>query len=409
MDQATTLPRTLERPVFGYWDRRALQAISNTLPFLEIRDAEKGGLEFIDPEGQLTAHVHARKAGVFRRILCGGSLAGAETYVRGEWDCAELTNLIRLFIRNNLTADRLDGWLSWLMNSGNRIVHALRRNSPQRSRVNIAAHYDLGTDFFRLWLDPTLSYSSGIFRSDSATLEDASREKMNHVCRKLRLAPAERLLEIGCGWGALAVHAAEQHGCRVTATTSSQDQAQVALQRARQSQASNNIELLTTDYRQLNGTFDRLVSIEMIEAVGHRYYDTFFRQCSQLLQRQGTMLLQAIILPEQRFAAYRKSVDFIQRYIFPGGALPSLGILLKSIGRVSDLRLVEVEDFTADYARTLRYWKETFLARQEEVLQLGFSKEFLRLWTYYLCYCEALFAERYASLLHLRLAKPAAD
>lgn len=409
MNQATTLPRRAAAPPLGFWDRRALRALKNTLPFMEVRDAERGELEFIDPDGELTSKVYVHQPGFFRRLICGGSLAGAETYIRGEWECGNLTNLIRLFIRNNLTSDRLDGWLAWFMNVGNRMAHALRRNTLQQSRANIAAHYDLGTEFFRLWLDSTLSYSSGIFRSESATMEEASIEKMATACRKLRLTPDQHLLEIGCGWGALAVHAAEQYGCRVTATTISQDQFKMAQQRAQQSAAAARIEIQTTDYRDLQGTYDSLVSIEMIEAVGHRFYDTFFRQCSKLLQRRGTMLLQGIILPEQRFEAYRKSVDFIQHYVFPGGALPSLGALLKSVGRASDLRLVEIDDYTADYARTLHCWKEAFLARVDEVRRQGFSEEFIRLWTYYLSYCEALFAERYASLLHIRLAKPDAD
>lgn len=393
---------------YGFWDRRALQTIARTLPFMKIISEERGELEFFNSDSNLSALVTLRHPATLRRIMLGGSLGAAEAYIRGDWVCSNLTNLIRIFIRNHLTADQLDGRLAWAMNWGNRLLHGWRRNSVRNSQKNIAAHYDLGEDFFRLWLDPTLSYSSAIFPHADATLEQASRTKLDVVCRKLNLGPADHLLEIGCGWGALAVHAAEQTGCQVTAATISADQFRVATQRANESSAAERLRIVKTDYRELEGRFDKLVSIEMIEAVGHQYYDDYFRKCGELLTERGTFLMQAIIIPESREPAYRKSVDFIQRYIFPGGCLPSLSALLTSASNAGNLRLVQVDDYTLDYAATVARWKDTFFARLNEVRQLGFSEEFLRTWTYYLCYCEALFTEQHISLLQIEWAKPGA-
>lgn len=393
---------------YGFWDRRALQAIARTLPFMKVVNESRGELEFFDDTSNLSVQVTLRHPGTLRRILLGGSLGAAEAYINGDWVCSNLTNLIRIFIRNHLTADQLDGWLSWAMNLGNRLFHTLRRNSVGNSQKNIAAHYDLGEDFFRLWLDPTLSYSSAIFPHADATLEQASLNKLDVVYRKLELGPADHLLEIGCGWGALATRAAEQTGCRVTATTISEDQFRVATERAKASSAAERLNIIQSDYRVLEGRYDKLVSIEMIEAVGHQYFDDYFRKCGELLSDRGTFLMQAIIIPESREPAYRKSVDFIQRYIFPGGCLPSLSALLTSASNAGNLRLVRVNDYTADYATTVARWKELFLARQSEVRQLGFDDEFIRTWNYYLCYCEALFAEQHISLLQIEWAKPGA-
>jgi cyclopropane-fatty-acyl-phospholipid synthase len=391
---------------YGFWDRRALQVIARTLPFMKVVNEGRGELEFRDESSNLSVQVTLRHPGTLRRILLGGSLGAAEAYINGDWVCSNLTDLIRIFVRNHLTADQLDGWLSWAMNLGNRLIHGLRRNSLRNSQKNIAAHYDLGEDFFRLWLDPTLSYSSAIFPNAAATLEQASLHKLDTVYRKLNLGPADHLLEIGSGWGALAVRAAEQTGCRVTTTTISEDQFRVATQRAKNSSAAERINIVQSDYRMLEGRYDKLVSIEMIEAVGHQYFDDYFRKCGELLNDRGTFLMQAIIIPEKREAAYRKSVDFIQRYIFPGGCLPSLSALLTSASKAGDFRLVRVDDYTADYAATVAAWRVLFLARQNEIRQLGFDDEFMRTWNYYLCYCEALFAERYVSLLQIEWAKP---
>ncbi|MFN8705141.1 MAG: class I SAM-dependent methyltransferase, partial [Planctomyces sp.] len=277
---------------------------------------------------------------------------------------------------------------------------------PAGSRKNIGAHYDLGNDFFRLWLDDSMAYSSAIFPGPESTLLEGSQEKFDRVCRKLDLQPTDHLLEIGTGWGGLAVHAAKHYGCRVTTTTISRQQAEIAAERIQESGVADRVTLLREDYRELTGKYDKLVSIEMIEAVGHRFMDEYLGKCSDLLKPEGTALLQAIVMPEQRFEQYLRSVDFIQRYIFPGGCLPSIASVLDASGRSTDFRLVHAEDFAPHYAATLRHWKEGFESQKDSILKLGYSEQFVRLWRYYLCYCEAVFEERQVGVVHLQFDKP---
>jgi cyclopropane-fatty-acyl-phospholipid synthase len=257
-----------------------------------------------------------------------------------------------------------------------------------------------------LWLDETMAYSSGIFLHPEGSLQEASEEKIDRVCRKLALRPHDHLLEIGTGWGALAIHAASHYGCRVTTTTISQEQATVARERIQQAGLSDRVTLLTSDYRDLTGQFDKLVSIEMIEAVGFKYFDTYFRKIGQLLRPEGTAVLQAIVMPERRYKEYLGGVDFIQRYIFPGGCLPSTASMLESAGRTTDLRFVHAEDFAPHYAETLRGWRYAFWAQIESVREQGYSEQFIRLWNYYLCYCEAVFEERHVGVVQVQFDKP---
>jgi cyclopropane-fatty-acyl-phospholipid synthase len=274
------------------------------------------------------------------------------------------------------------------------------------SRRNIRAHYDLGNDFFQLWLDESLTYSCGIFLTPNSSMAEASIEKIDRLCRKLDLQPDDHLLEIGSGWGALAIHAAQNYGCRVTTTTISQEQHRVVRKRIDEAKLTDRVSLLSQDYRQLTGQFDKLVSVEMIEAVGHRFLDTFFRKCSELVRPDGTLVLQAIVLPERGYDQYLRNVDFIQRYIFPGGCLPSLGSILESSARTTDLRFVHAEDFAPHYATTLRNWRRSFDERLPEVRRQGYSQQFIRMWTYYLCYCEAVFEERHCGVLQIQFDKP---
>ena len=277
--------------------------------------------------------------------------------------------------------------------------------APEVATIS-AHHYDLGNDFFRLWLDDTWAYSSGIFPFPGASLQSASREKFDRACRKLDLRPSHQVLEIGGGWGGFAIHAARDYDCRVTTTTVSSAQFNLAAERIAAAGVAHQVTLLDQDYRDLRGQFDRIVSIEMIEAVGHRFLDAFFGQCGRLLRPDGALLLQAIIMPDRHYARYLRSVDFIQRFVFPGGCLPSLGSILTSVGRTTDLRLVHAEDFSGHYAETLRRWRHSFNQQQEAMLELGYSRELLRLWTYYLCYCEAAFEERAIGVMQLQFAKP---
>lgn len=356
--------------------------------------------------GGLEAALIVRDAGFFRHLLTGGTLAAAESYLRGGWDCDDLTTLFRIFLRNRGHASRLDQRLARGAAALHRLPHAWRRNSLRGSRRNIGAHYDLGNDFFRLWLDDTLAYSSGIFVGPEASLREASLEKFDRVCRKLDLRTDDHILEIGSGWGGFAMHAAGAYGCRVTTTTISGQQAELARARIQAAGLSDRIRLVEQDYRLLRGTYDKLVSIEMIEAVGHRYLDQFFGQCSNLLTQCGSLVLQVIVMPEQGYRQYLRSADFIQRYVFPGGCLPSAGAMLAAVGRTTDLRLVHLEDFAPHYAETLWRWRQAFHGRLDDVRRLGYPERFIRMWDYYLCYCEAAFAERYISLLQIQFDKP---
>jgi len=352
-------------------------------------------------ESSWHATVRVRDPRFYRQLLLGGSLAASAAFVRGEWECDDLTTLFRILVRNQTAAHGLDGRWSRMSRWIQQVIHRWHANTRAGSRDNIRAHYDLGNEFFRLWLDDTWAYSCGIFPSSAATLRDASLEKFDRVCRKLALRGDDHLLEIGAGWGGLAIHAAERFGCRVTTTTISREQFELANQRIQSAGLGGQISLRFQDYRDLAGQFDKLVSIEMIEAVGHEYLDHYFHQCSKLLKPQGSMLLQAIVMPERGYRQYLRSVDFIRRYIFPGGCLPSIASILDSVGRVSRLRLVHLEDMAPHYAETLRRWRANLQDRLEDVRRLGYPDELVRLWNYYLCYCEAAFEERHVGVVQM--------
>jgi cyclopropane-fatty-acyl-phospholipid synthase len=315
--------------------------------------------------------------------------------------------LIRIFARNQETFTPTERRVANALRPFKRLYHYLRHNSPAGSRRNIAAHYDLGEQFYALFLDPTMTYSCGIFPSSDATLEEASREKLDRICRKLELGPEDHVLEIGTGWGSFAQHAAEVYGCRVTTTTISKRQHEYATRRMAARGLEGRVTVLSTDYRQLTGVYDKLVAIEMIEAVGHRYLPTFLATCERLLKPEGLAALQAITIAEEHYERYRRSVDFIQHYVFPGSCLISMDHFRESLKRSTRLDLAGCEDITPHYARTLRAWRERFMARREEVHALGFPEPFLRLWEYYLAYCEAGFLEERIGDVQLLLAGPA--
>jgi cyclopropane-fatty-acyl-phospholipid synthase len=287
-----------------------------------------------------------------------------------------------------------------------RSTHWQRRNHKTGSRANIAAHYDLGNSFYRLFLDPSLMYSCAFFETPEQSLAQAAQAKLAQICRKLQLSPADHLLEIGTGWGGFALYAARHHGCRVTTTTISQEQYQLARERVTAAGLQDRIEVLLKDYRDLDGCYDKLVSIEMIEAVGHAHFDRYFSSCSRLLADDGIMLLQAITIADQEYERAKKEVDFIQKYIFPGGCLPSLTALSQSLTRATDMRIVHLEDIGPHYALTLRHWRKRFMNQLEQVRAQGFSESFIRMWEYYLCYCEGGFAERALGTVQLVLSKP---
>jgi cyclopropane-fatty-acyl-phospholipid synthase len=405
--QVTSVLKLSRRP--GLLDRLARRLVSRRLKCLSLGqitfEDDVGSIQLGQP-ADLHAVVRVNEPRFFREAMMGGTLSVAESYLRGDWECDDLASFFRVFVRNLKTTDQLDRGIAQLGRSVNRLYHWSRGNSRAGSRRNIHAHYDLGNDFFKLWLDDTMAYSSGIFAKPTSTLNEASTEKFDRVCRKLDLGPEDHLLEIGGGWGGLAIHAARHYHCRVTTTTISQEQFDCARQRIEAEGLAERISLLQKDYRDLTGQFDKLVSIEMIEAVGHNHLDNYFNKCSELLRPEGSMVLQAIVMPERDHAQYLKDVDFIQRYIFPGGCLPSLAAMLESVGRVTDLRFVHAEDFAPHYAETLRRWYSSFNERLDVVQRLGYSDEFIRLWTYYLCYCEAVFEERYIGVLQVQFDKP---
>ena len=374
---------------------------------LVVRDGEEE-LAFGQPAGEsgLTVHVSIHDRRFYGDMAFGGSLGAGESYMHGHWSCDNLTGLIQLLLRNRDTLDGMEGGTARLTEPLQKLFHWINRNTRDGSRRNIAAHYDLGNEFFRLWLDPTMMYSSAVFERPDSTLQEASVAKLDRICRKLSLKPTDHVLEIGTGWGGFALHAARNYGCRVTTTTISREQYDLARQRVEEAGLSDRVRLLLDDYRDLDGRYDKLVSIEMIEAVGHQFLDTYFSQCSRLLKDDGAMLLQAITIQDQRYAEALRTVDFIKRYIFPGSFIPSVGAISDSVVRATDMKIFNLEDIGPHYATTLRHWRENFFARIDEVSAQGYSEEFIRMWEYYLCYCEGAFLERAIGDVQVLLTKP---
>jgi len=342
----------------------------------------------------LQATITVRNPRFYRRLVTGRSLGMAEAYLDGDFECDDLPSLFRIFSRNLEWHRTFGKTLELASRTAARIGYWLATNTRSGSRRNIGAHYDLGNEFFELFLDPSMMYSSAIFDDANMSLADAQTARLDETCRRLQLKASDHLLEIGTGWGGFALHAAKNFGCRVTTTTISENQFRYAQQRVAAAGLSDRVTVLQQDYRDLTGTYDKLVSLEMIEAVGPQYYDQYFSKCADLLDANGRMLLQAIVMPEQRYSQYLKSVDFIQKYIFPGGCLPSVTAMQNSMTKNSRLRLLSMDDFAEGYARTLREWRRNFLERLDDVRQLGYSERFIRMWDYYLTYCEGAFEER---------------
>ena len=362
---------------------------------------------FGDPCAAEQCHVYVSNPAVFSKIASAGTLGAAEAYMDGDWSTDDLTLFIRVMLKNRDVLNEIQGGLKFFNSLALKVRHFMNRDSVAGSKRNIAAHYDLGNEFFESFLDPTMSYSSGVFREQDDSMEAASKHKLEILCRKLDLKPTDRLIEIGTGWGGLAIHAAQHYGCHVTTTTISDEQHTYAKSRVAALGLEDKITLLTKDYRQLSGTYDKLVSVEMIEAVGLDYLPGFFQQCSRLLKPEGQMVLQAITIADQQYETASKSVDFIQRYIFPGGALPSVTKLSASASEHSDLRVFSLDDITEHYARTLRHWRDAFWENMETIRAMGFDDRFVRMWEYYLAYCEGGFTERAIGCVHIQMHKPA--
>lgn len=367
---------------------------------------ENGQRHVFGRDDALTATITVNDAHFYGEIAFGGSIGAGEAYMLGYWSADNLTNVIRLMAANQQVMDTLEGGYQWLSKPLFKALHWLNRNTQDGSRKNIAAHYDLGNDFFKLWLDPSMMYSCAIFTPDDISLEAASTKKLHVICEKLDLKASDHVIEIGTGWGGFAIYAAQNYGCKITTTTISKQQFDEANARVEAAGLQDLITLLLNDYRDLDGQYDKLVSIEMIEAVGHQFYDTFFAKCAALLKPNGMALIQAITIVDQRFDAAKNSVDFIQRYIFPGSNIPSITAMLSSMTKSSDLKLLDAEDIGPHYAITLRTWRENFYANIDKIRRQGYSAEFIKMWEFYLCYCEGGFAERALGNAHLLLSKP---
>ena len=365
-------------------------------------------LAFGDAHSALQAELHIHDSAAWGLVASNGSIGAGEAFIHGYWSSPDLTAVVRVFVSNLEVLDAMERGLARLGQPFVQLLHWLNRNTREGSQKNIAAHYDLGNDLFKEFLDPTMMYSAAQFASPDDSLEAAQLNKLERICQKLALKPSDHLLEIGTGWGSMAIYAAQQYGCRVTTTTLSREQFAYTQQRIEAAGLQSQITLLLSDYRDLSGQYDKLVSIEMIEAVGHRFLPTYFKKCAELLTDDGVMLLQAITIREQRYEQARRTVDFIQRYIFPGGALPSVAAMLQTIGGDTDMNLLHMEDFGLHYARTLRLWHENFRNAHHRLHELGYDDQFLRLWEFYLCYCEGGFLERTIGTAQLLLAKPAA-
>ena len=365
-------------------------------------------LIFGDSGAGLVGEVQIHDTSVWGMIASTGSIGAGEAFIHGYWSSPDLTKVIRVLVSNLDVLDAMEGGLARLGRPLIRGLHWINRNTRKGSQKNIAAHYDLGNDMFEQFLDPTMMYSAAQFLTADDTLEQAQLNKLQRICQKLDLKPADHLLEIGTGWGSMALYAAQHYGCKVTTTTLSKEQFDYTQTRIEALGLQEQVTLLLEDYRDLTGQYDKLVSIEMIEAVGHHFLPSYFKQCARLLKPHGLMLLQAITIREQRYEQAKSSVDFIQRYIFPGGALPSVQKMLEIVGKDTDMNLMHMEDFGLHYAKTLRLWHENFRRAHGRLTELGYDEYFLRLWEFYLCYCEGGFLERSIGTAQLLLAKPAA-
>ncbi|PMQ10189.1 Cyclopropane-fatty-acyl-phospholipid synthase [Pseudomonas sp. AD21] len=373
---------------------------------LLIEDGEQ--TLFGTPGSAVLGEIHIQDPATWGMVASNGSIGAGEAFIHGYWSSPDLTAVVRVFVSNLEVLDAMEGGLARLGRPFVQGLHWLNRNTRKGSQKNIAAHYDLGNDLFEQFLDPTMMYSAAQFLTAEDSLEQAQLNKLERICQKLALKPTDHLLEIGTGWGSMALYAAQHYGCHVTTTTLSKEQYAFTAQRIEALGLQDRVTLLLKDYRDLTGEYDKLVSIEMIEAVGHRFLPTYFKQCAHLLKSNGLMLLQAITIREQRYEQARRGVDFIQRYIFPGGALPCVQKMLEIVSRDTDMNLLHMEDFGLHYARTLRLWHENFRRAHGRLSELGYDDYFLRLWEFYLCYCEGGFLERTIGTAQLLLAKPAA-
>ena len=420
MNERTQKPSIIPSlPNLGAADRpSALAALGRRLllgQFAALRDGELNIVEWDGsrhrfgsrtPRLDVSVTLQIDHPQLYADAAFGGTVGAGEAYIRGLWRCDDLTGLVRIFVANREVMNGMDSRWALISRPVLKAFHFLNRNSKAGSARNISAHYDLGNPLYELMLDPTMAYSCGIFEHEQATLEEASIAKFEAICRKLQLKPDDRVVEIGTGWGGLAIHAASKYGCHVTTTTISREQHDYAKEKIARAGLESRVTLLLEDYRDLKGRYDKAISIEMIEAVGANYLDTYLAKCSSLLAPHGAMLLQAITIQDQFYEQARKSVDYIQRFIFPGSFIPSVEAISRSLTRATDLKIFNLEDIGPHYARTLREWRRNFFEHLPKVRALGYPDSFVRLWEFYLCYCEGGYAERQLGDVQLLLTKP---
>ncbi len=390
----------------SWFDKRC-----RTLLFSVLGKLDYGRLEIVEASqhyffpahenGGVNGKIIIHDPSVYRDFIKGGSIGAAQAFIDGKWTSPNLTKVIQIFARAQQQTDTLESKNAWLIRIKNALFHRKNRNTERGSKRNILAHYDLSNELYTRFLDPQMMYSSAIYPSADASLAQAQQHKLKLICQRLELNANDHLLEIGTGWGGLAIYAAEHYGCKVTTTTISDAQYEYAQQRVKELGLDKQITLLKKDYRQLTGQFDKVVSVEMIEAVGCEYLPSFFKQCNERLKPGGKLLIQSITIADKRFDYYKNNVDFIQRYIFPGGFLPSVSVLTEHLDQYTAMEMESIDDIGLDYARTLNDWRIAFLANWNEIKTFGFDEQFKRLWLYYFAYCEGAFLERATSTVHL--------
>ena len=384
--------------------------------FNQLHKITKGSLTLKDASSSYTfgdqkniklhAEIIIHNPRFYRFVVFGGSIGCSEAYMSDYWSSPNLTNVIRLFAINPQLTDELESKFNILLKPFFRVIHRLNKNSQRNSKRNISAHYDLSNNFFKLFLDESMMYSSAIFKTRNQALKAASLNKLDIICKKLNLKPTDHVVEIGSGWGGFAIFAAENYGCKVTTTTISQQQFSYTIDLINKKKLGKKITLLFEDYRNLEGKYDKLVSIEMIEAVGHHYYHEYFKKINTLLKPDGIALIQAITIRDQRYSQALQNVDFIQKNIFPGSCIPSIEIIQKNLTKETDMIISDLENINHHYAKTLNLWKKAFNKNQNKIIKLGFDERFIRMWNFYFSYCEGGFAERAINDFHILMSKP---
>lgn len=394
--------------------KNILHRIAKALVFRQLKKIDTGYISIQEgnkkfsfgKKGNLSAHITVHDPRFYGALAFGGSIGVSEAFMQKFWSVNDLTKLIRIMAINQNAMDQLESLFNVFLKPILKCLHYLNQNSVKGSRINISKHYDLGNDFFSLFLDSTMMYSSAVFKNPQDSLYQGSMHKLEMICQGLELNAQDHVIEIGSGWGGFAIYAAQNFGCMVTTTTISKQQYLFVKQKIKDLKLTHKIKVLLSDYRHLKGQYSKLVSIEMLEAVGYQYYDTYFKVCSHLLKPDGIAFIQTITIADQRYEKAKHSVDFIQRYIFPGSCIPSLTALQNSITESSDLKIYQVRDIGDHYARTLALWRIAFFKRLSEVKALGFDDVFIRMWHFYLAYCEGGFKEKAISDIHLKLIKP---